>query len=221
MSLSLRPLTGCWNHEPTAKSVLQTNGQICSSAKEKKTGLFCSLWHVWLWSPQVSLTAGGWCPLASHQVAVVEEFITRAAFEVALLSVRKGVRIKRRMGQAHPGARRPRQDLNERILNSSKGHCYKSNMKRELFWHQPFKASLIHFIREEDDNNAERQDRLRSDCQEEGGKWHDTLPKACWRRQQIHPHLYLWSKERFMTLCICSPPSSLHLPAFPHIISPT
>lgn len=45
--------------------------------------------------------------------------------------------------------------------------------------------------------------RRREGC----GKWHDTLPKACWRRQQIHPHLYLWSKERFMILCMCTPPS--------------
>lgn len=52
------------------------------------------------------------------------------------------------------------------------------------------------------------------------GKWHDTLPKACWLRQQIHPHLYLWSKERFMILCICSPLSFPLSPClFAHYLS--
>lgn len=82
--------------------------------KKRKTCLFCSLWHVWLWSPQVSLTAGGWCPLASLRAAVVEVFITRVAFDVALLSARKEFGLKEK------GASAPR-SLKALIRISTKG----------------------------------------------------------------------------------------------------
>ena len=39
--------------------------------------------------------------------------------------------------------------------------------------------------------------------------------------KQIHPRLYLWSKERFMILRVFGSASSPYLPGFSHIISPS
>lgn len=131
--LSLLLLTGCWNHEPAAKSVLQTNGQICSSTREKnKTYAFSAHYGM---SDCEALKfhsqQGAGVHLLHSELQLLKYSSQGVAFDVALLSARKEFGLKEK------GASAPRS------LKASSGSRRKdtrlikrsplSNMKRALF----------------------------------------------------------------------------------------
>lgn len=154
----------------------------------------------------------GWWPLASLPAAVVKNSHHKSSLWLHPLLAWKEFEYKGE--NSEPGPWRPSRDLDKSVPRSSKGQHFKHDMKSVVLASPFLKGARSILFTEGKDNNAKRQNRPRSDCQEEGGMWQMT-----WHFQRHaggdnkSTHIFicdqrkdLWSLHLWHTLPPLTPP---------------